>query len=151
MYKWGLRLFCAMAGISIGLGGYTFYYAQGYSYMSNDPKACVNCHIMREEYNGWLKSGHHGFATCNDCHLPAKGLMKWAIKAENGFWHSKSFTFQDFAEPIRVRPHNKRVILDNCVRCHQGLVDHITPPAGSREEGDGCVKCHSSVGHGARE
>ncbi|MEK8022447.1 MAG: cytochrome c nitrite reductase small subunit [Candidatus Hydrogenedentota bacterium] len=150
-YKWAIRLFCLLAGLCTGLGGYTFYYAKGYSYLSNDPKACVNCHIMREEYDGWLKSGHHGVATCNDCHLPAHGLSKWIIKAENGFWHSKSFTLQDFHEPIRVRPHNLRVIRQNCVRCHMGLVNQITPHAGVDEDDEGCIRCHRGVGHGARE
>ena len=33
-------------GIAIGLGSYTFVYARGYSYLTNDPAACANCHIM---------------------------------------------------------------------------------------------------------
>ena len=36
-----------MVGLLVGIGSYTFYYAQGASYLSNDPRACVNCHIMR--------------------------------------------------------------------------------------------------------
>jgi len=31
-------------GVVGGTGGYTFYYAEGASYLSNDPTACINCH-----------------------------------------------------------------------------------------------------------
>jgi cytochrome c nitrite reductase small subunit len=147
----GLRLIIALFGILIGVSGYTFIYARGYSYLSNDPAACVNCHIMRDEYDGWLKGPHHAAATCNDCHLPHTGLMKYVIKAENGFWHSKGFTFQDFHEPIRVRPHNRRVLVHNCIRCHQGLVNGILPHEGTPQDDESCIRCHNEVGHGAAE
>lgn len=39
-----------MLGVLVGVGGYTFYYAKGASDLSNDPAACVNCHIMREQW-----------------------------------------------------------------------------------------------------
>ena len=32
----------------VGLGLYTFVYAKGYSYLSNDPQGCANCHVMQE-------------------------------------------------------------------------------------------------------
>ena len=80
---------------------------EGFSYLSNDPKACVNCHIMRDHYDGWQKASHHAVATCNDCHTPHDSLSpSTSSKAENGFWHSKGFTLQDFHEPIRIRPRN---------------------------------------------
>jgi hypothetical protein len=43
----GLLLAGAAGGV-FGLGGYTFVYAEGGSYFSDDPRACVNCHVMRE-------------------------------------------------------------------------------------------------------
>ncbi len=60
---------CVLAGVVLGLGLYTFWYARGLSYFSSDPRACVNCHIMREQYDGWQKSSHSAFATCNACHV----------------------------------------------------------------------------------
>ncbi|MSQ95865.1 MAG: hypothetical protein EXR98_15100 [Gemmataceae bacterium] len=50
--RWTLLL-CAIVGPVLGLGVFTFWYAQGGSYFSSDPKACVNCHIMRDEYGFW--------------------------------------------------------------------------------------------------
>ncbi|RYE57570.1 MAG: hypothetical protein EOP20_07245, partial [Hyphomicrobiales bacterium] len=58
-------------GAAVGLGGYTFVYAKGASYLGNDPNACANCHVMQDHLDGWYKSSHRSVATCNDCHTPA--------------------------------------------------------------------------------
>src|SRR3954466_10058793 len=78
-----------LAGVLLGTGTYTVRYAEGFSYLSPDPKACVNCHVMREQYDGWQHASHHAVATCNDCHVPPAFVPKYLVKAENGFWHSK--------------------------------------------------------------
>jgi cytochrome c nitrite reductase small subunit len=39
-------------GVAFGLGLFTFFYAEGFSYFSNDPAACINCHIMRDQFEG---------------------------------------------------------------------------------------------------
>src|SRR5215510_1754038 len=109
-------------GVLLGLGGYTFRYAEGLSYFSKDPRACVNCHIMRPQYDAWQKASHHGVATCNDCHLPIGFLAKWLAKASNGYHHSKGFTFQDFEEPIRIKARNSSILQENCMRCHEPMV-----------------------------
>jgi len=140
---------CVGFGIVVGLGGYTFHYAEGLSYLSNDPRACVNCHIMRDHYDGWQHASHHAVATCNDCHTPHDLVGKYVSKAENGFWHSKGFTLQDFPEPIRIRPHNAAILQHNCVECHEGLVSELLRrPTPTGFEGPGCVHCHPAVGHG---
>jgi cytochrome c nitrite reductase small subunit len=59
-----------LAGMLLALGGYAFVYAKGYSYLSNNPTACANCHAMGTQYEAWIKSSHHSAATCNDCHTP---------------------------------------------------------------------------------
>jgi cytochrome c nitrite reductase small subunit len=148
-----LRFFLVVAvvwsvGVLLGLGAYTFHYAEGLSYFSNDPKACVNCHIMRDQYDGWLKSSHHAVATCNDCHTPHEFIPKYLSKAENGFWHSKGFTLQDFHEPIQIRPVNSAVLQQNCVSCHSSLVSGLDPHAGDQRRMMDCVHCHRDVGHG---
>jgi cytochrome c nitrite reductase small subunit len=140
-------LACVAVGVTLGSGGYTFYYGQGLSYLSNDPKACMNCHIMRDHYDGWAKGSHHAHATCNDCHTPHSFFAKYWVKAENGVWHSKGFTLQDFHEPIRIRAKNSRVLQHNCIECHRGVVEDII----GHDENDvttSCVRCHATVGHG---
>ena len=91
-------------GVALGLGGYTFAYARGWAYLTNDPRACANCHVMNEQYDGWIKSSHRSVAVCNDCHVPHAVFAKYATKASNGFWHSYYFTTGNFPEPIRALP-----------------------------------------------
>lgn len=138
----------SMTGLLAGLGTYTFTYAHGLSYFSNDPRACVNCHIMREQFDGWQKSPHHAVASCNDCHTPHAFIPKYLSKAENGFWHSKGFTLQDFHEPIMIRRHNVAVLQQNCVGCHQQIVDGINTHPGDPQKMLDCLHCHREVGHG---
>ena len=92
-----------LLGLLAGVGGYTLLYAEGLSYMSADPKVCVNCHIMQPQYDSWQKASHHTVATCVDCHLPHSFIGKYLAKAENGYHHSKAFTLQDFHEPILIK------------------------------------------------
>jgi cytochrome c nitrite reductase small subunit len=137
-----------LAGVLLGIGTFTVRYAEGLSYLSNDPRACVNCHIMREQYDGWQKASHHAVANCNDCHVPHETVPKYLVKAENGFWHSKGFTLQDFPEPIRLRPVSSNVLQTNCVHCHHDLVNDILGHGSTGSETTNCVHCHAAVGHG---
>ena len=87
-------------------------------------------------------------ATCNDCHVPHRTIPKYLVKAENGFWHSKGFTLQDFPEPIRLRPVSLKILQTNCVHCHHDLVNDILGHGSTDSETTNCVHCHAAVGHG---
>ncbi len=138
----------ALVGVLGGAGLVTFRDAKGLSYLSDDPAACANCHVMREVLDGWQKGPHHGVAVCNDCHTPAGFLPKYFVKAKNGWHHSKAFTTQDFHEPIRMTASNARVLQDNCVRCHADVVAGIGAQADDPADDVRCVRCHAGVGHG---
>lgn len=133
-------------GVALGVGAYTFGYAKGWSYLTNNPAACANCHIMWDQYDAWHKASHRSVATCNDCHTPAALIPKYLVKAENGFWHSFYFTTGTFDDPIRARAVSVRVIEDNCRRCHAEIVDQIDPRAVHGREME-CIRCHRDVGH----
>jgi cytochrome c nitrite reductase small subunit len=135
-------------GAAAGVGGFTFRYAEGLSYMSDDPRACVNCHIMNEQYDAWRKSSHHAAATCNDCHVPQDFVGKYLAKASNGYHHSKGFTLQNFHEPIMIKPKNSQILQDNCLRCHGGLVHEVVRGSTYASGAIRCVHCHRGVGHG---
>jgi cytochrome c nitrite reductase small subunit len=144
-----------LMGTLLGSGIYTFVSAKGLSYLSNDPAACTNCHVMREQYEGWLHGSHHAVAGCNDCHLPQGNLLaKLAVKASNGYHHSRAFTLMDFPDPIRIKAGNAEVLEANCVRCHAAMINELTAHGGLGLAGPhgpdlyGCVKCHAGVGHG---
>ena len=135
-------------GLAVGVGLYTFVYAKGYSYMSNDPMACANCHVMQEQYDGWQKASHHTVATCNDCHTPHNFFGKYYVKASNGFWHSYYFTTDTFHEPIQIRGSNLEVAEQSCRYCHQQMVESITVSHRDTDmESVSCIRCHRNVGH----
>jgi cytochrome c nitrite reductase small subunit len=134
-----------------GVGAYTFHFADGLAYFSNDPNACANCHIMRDHLDSWQKSSHHARAVCNDCHTPPGLVQKLVTKADNGWNHSVKFTLQNFDDPIRIRAVNLERLEENCLRCHQDLVGDIRAAAGHGGEAEmRCVHCHAGVGHGPR-
>ena len=132
-------------GICIGLGSYTFYYARAYSYLFDNPGACINCHVMKEHYEAWENSSHHSVAVCNDCHLPHHNMVnKYFSKGLIGSRHSFYFTFGNFPEPIRIGKESRKIAEENCIRCHTHMVGDINETHKEKLE---CTSCHDSVGH----
>lgn len=143
---WIIIAFAGLFGGIVGLGGFTFNYASGLSYLSNDPAACVNCHVMREQWDGWNRGPHHAVATCNDCHTPHDSIVsKYAIKALNGFRHSLAFTTGNFPEPIQITPMDEDIARTACLYCHGALTNDMNH-ANTAEPTD-CLRCHQGVGH----
>ena len=138
-----------LAGLLVGLGIYTFVYAKGYSYLTNNPQACTNCHVMRTQYDGWVKSSHRNAATCNDCHTPHNLIGKYAVKLNNGFWHSFYFTSGHYPDTIRITEFDEEVVEAACRRCHQNITTAIAASVthAKGEEGFDCTRCHGEVGH----
>ncbi|MCE9672631.1 cytochrome c nitrite reductase small subunit [Myxococcus stipitatus] len=161
----GAAVLAVLVGTAVGAAGYTFVYARGASYLTDDPAACANCHVMNEQYDGWVKGSHHAVAVCNDCHTPHDFFGKYLAKAINGWHHSVAFTTGDFHEPIHLGARNLGVTEAACRSCHQDIVHAIEPgllvrvearrPEDSGgelhpppEEGTmSCLRCHRSVGH----
>lgn len=135
-----------LGGAAVGIGSYTFFYAKGWSYLTNDPSACANCHIMQNHYDAWVKSSHRSVATCNDCHTPPDLIGKYYTKADHGFWHSYAFTTGDFHEPIFMKATSRAVVQAACRRCHQPIIEAIEVPGAHGGQID-CFRCHSAVGH----
>jgi cytochrome c nitrite reductase small subunit len=143
-----LRVLTAtVVGVAAGVGLYTFGYAKGASYLTDDPRACANCHVMEEQLSGWTKSSHRSVAACNDCHTPPGLIPKYAVKALNGFNHSFAFTSGRFPEPIQITPRNRRVTEAACRKCHAAIVDAIDAHAEGPREELACLGCHRNVGH----
>jgi cytochrome c nitrite reductase small subunit len=143
-------LLAAAVGAVAGFGAFTFRYGEGLSYFSTDPRACANCHIMNDQYWSWSQGPHHAAAKCVECHLPHDFVSKYIAKADNGYRHSKGFTFLDFHEPIQIKPRNSAILQENCMRCHQDFVHEIVRGGGGRAGESQCVHCHRGAGHGAR-
>jgi len=152
-HKW-LWLKCGLAGLFVGLVLYTVYVSRVWSYASNDPDVCVNCHIMGSYYQAWANSSHKNAATCNDCHVPHDNLIrKYAFKAVDGLYHAGVFTARGERQAIRSRSASSEVIFQNCVRCHTQLVTEFTKMYGNYEDvlkgnANACWDCHPQIPHG---
>jgi cytochrome c nitrite reductase small subunit len=142
----GAVLAGALVGVAVGIGSFTFIYAEGMSYMTDDPSACANCHIMQGHLDAWAKSSHQRVAVCNDCHAPDDFLGKYYTKGINGLHHSVAFVSGWFHEPIRMTQRNVRVTEAACRRCHEDIVWMIDHP-GTGSEQLSCIQCHRNVGH----
>lgn len=145
-----------LVGGVVGAASFTFASARGTAYLTNDPAACANCHVMNEQYAGWRKASHRNVAVCNDCHAPHDFFGKYATKALNGWHHSVAFTTGDFHEPIRISERNREITEGQCRYCHADIVQAIDPAPGNGSTGTSahaggerlsCIRCHSSVGH----
>lgn len=144
-----LGTFLALSlGTAVGIGGFTFVYGRGASYLTNDPGACVNCHVMNPQYSGWLQSSHRSVAVCNDCHAPHDLVGKYWTKARNGWHHSSAFTTGRFPDQLVITPANRAVTEGACRYCHADLVAAVDGPMGDQPRE--CLTCHSDVGHRGR-
>ena len=161
--QWWALAAAAGLGLAAGLGVFTFGYARGASYLTNDPAACANCHVMAEHFAAWQRGSHRVAATCNDCHTPHNFAGKYATKALNGFWHSFYFTTGRYPDPLRITERNRKITESACRHCHQPVVDAIDPAivaaraasfagdAGAHADAQlSCIRCHTYVGHWVR-
>ena len=137
-----------LIGTVSGVGAYTFVYARGYSYLTNNPAACANCHVMQDHFDAWTRASHRAVAVCNDCHTPPGFIPKYITKAQNGFWHSFYFTTGRYPDPLRITPRNARVTETACRKCHGELTESIDfGHRGGAGMDVSCAACHSDVGH----
>jgi cytochrome c nitrite reductase small subunit len=132
-------------GAILGLGGFTFIYADGFSYLGSNPKTCANCHVMQDAYDGWSHSSHKSVAHCVDCHAPHNVVEKYAVKGISGAKDMVAFTLDIIPDPIHIRSFSKGIVQDQCIYCHQDMVEPISY-AGSAHPTD-CLRCHARVGH----
>lgn len=139
-------------GAAVGMGGYTFVYADGGSYLSNAPAACANCHVMDEHHAAWMKGSHREVATCNDCHTPQGTVSRYLAKARSGLAHSVAFTAGGYPDRLTITNWGGQVAEQACRTCHAPMTAAIDAAHGGGEGEDGlsCVHCHADVGHQVR-
>jgi cytochrome c nitrite reductase small subunit len=142
-----LMVMVSLVAIPFGSALYTFHYAQGASYLSADPNACMNCHVMREIFDDWSRGEHAHAATCNDCHVPRDFVGKWYTEAENGWSHSLAMTLGNVPPNISARPVSRQVALANCAQCHAPLLGDTLHGGSTETERLDCLHCHRSIGH----
>ncbi len=152
-HRWRTAVIIAAAAF-IGLGFYILNVSNAASYLSDDPQACVNCHIMTPQYVTWKHSSHARVAHCNDCHVPHNNAVnKYFFKAKDGLYHASIFTLRAEPEVIRAKSASIKVIQNNCIRCHQEQVTDakmagFVEDHHSKRTDRTCWECHREVPHG---
>lgn len=144
----------ALVGVMIGLMGYIFYISKAHSYLSDNPRACINCHIMAPEYSTWFHSSHGRNTVCNDCHVPHDNFFrKYYFKASDGIRHASMFALRLEPQVIRIRKPGETIVQENCIRCHSELnsvvgTAEVTAKMAHEDNGKLCWECHTDVPHG---
>ncbi|MBI5647413.1 MAG: cytochrome c nitrite reductase small subunit [Ignavibacteriae bacterium] len=143
-----------LLGILVGLGGVVLHISNATSYMSNDPAACMNCHVMAPQYATWQHGSHGRVATCNDCHVPQDNIVRtYAFKAQDGLRHATMFTLRLEPQVIQIKEAGADAVQENCKRCHDKLLHTVsltsmTGHDARAGEGVYCWHCHREVPHG---
>jgi cytochrome c nitrite reductase small subunit len=139
-----------LVGIMVGFIAFLAYISRFHNYLGEDPKTCINCHVMTSQYASWLHSSHRETATCTDCHVPHDNIIsKYLFKANDGMRHATIFTLRLEPQVIRIRESAIPVVQKNCTRCH-GSLFHGPPASGMAVDiADRlCWDCHREVPHG---
>lgn len=151
--KWRPAAIVAVASF-IGMGLYVVKLSNAASYLSDDPQACVNCHLMTPQFVTWNHSSHREVAHCNDCHVPHNNVFnKYYFKAKDGLYHASIFTLRAEPQVIKAKEPSVEVIQDNCIRCHSDqvtdakLVGYVEDHFEKRTDRT-CWTCHREVPHG---
>ena len=149
------RFFINMLIASIvGLAVFLIYESKAPSYLSDNPKTCVNCHIMAPQYATYAHSSHREWANCNDCHVPHNNVInKYYFKAKDGIRHASMFTLRKEPQVIFIHEAGQEVVQDNCIRCHSDLLDDpkllLRTDVYQHERSERpCWECHREVPHG---
>lgn len=143
-----------ITGAFVGLFIYTFFTSRAYSYLSDNPRTCVNCHLMSPYYATWSHSSHSRNTTCVDCHVPHNNIFnKYYFKAKDGLRHSAVFTIRGEQTALQAIPASSQVIMNNCIRCHTQLnqefvkTGHMDWKETKANNGHACWDCHRETAH----
>ncbi len=145
---------CSVVAV-VGMFFYLAAISKMFSYLSSDPKVCINCHTMNTHFATWQHSSHRERATCVDCHLPPSFINKMISKTRDGYNHSFAMTFKTYGYNLRVSDDAARRIQDNCISCHKYIVSQMLDNAKLYDKteshvqmGRKCWDCHRGVPHG---
>ncbi|TVR75209.1 MAG: cytochrome c nitrite reductase small subunit [Marinilabiliales bacterium] len=143
-----------LLGVFTGIALLVFHASEAQSYISDKPETCINCHVMYPQYASWAKSSHRETATCAECHVPQDNVFsKYYVKGTDGMRHAYVFTARAEPQTIEIKQRGINVVQDNCIRCHQDLVEmtrlvEVTGRNHLEGEGHRCWDCHRDVPHG---
>ena len=148
-----------LAGVALGVALVLVRLANATSYLSDDPQACINCHVMTDAYASWQRGSHGHTAVCIDCHVPHSSFVaKYAYKGQDGLKHSYVFTRRREPQVLGLSARAVPVVQANCIRCHSHqvmMISSVAQPPSAEEPTPPevavpqrhCWDCHQGV-HG---
>jgi cytochrome c nitrite reductase small subunit len=151
--QWQIPVIILM-GVFVGMGFFIFRASRAYSYLSDDPATCMNCHIMAPQYATWSHSSHREVTNCNECHVPHDNVFrKYFFKAKDGMRHATIFTLRAEPQVIFIKDAGIEVVQENCIRCHIKLISDskllTRTDAYEHFRSDRlCWDCHRETPHG---
>jgi cytochrome c nitrite reductase small subunit len=132
----------ALAGAACGLGLVFAVVFKAAAFLGDSPEACVTCHVMKTPYVTWEKGSHARTAHCNDCHIPHDNIFKkYAYKNKSGMWDMMVFFSRREPQVINVTENSKKVIRENCMRCHERATQVM---AVYNQTDRFCADCHQT-------
>lgn len=148
--RWRLPVII-ITGAFVGLFLFLFRISEASSYISDDQQVCINCHIMNPQFATWSHSAHRTVTNCNECHVPHNNVVnKYYFKAKDGLRHATIFSLRSEPEVIYIRDAGRRVVHENCLRCHgnlfsdgPGMSYEVMKDRKDRE----CLDCHRYSPH----
>jgi cytochrome c nitrite reductase small subunit len=108
---------------------------------SGEPNFCAGCHVMEAEFEAWAHVGAHRRIKCVDCHLPNQNqYVHYLWKSIDGLKDAYMFYSGQVTDDIELTAHGRKVLQENCIRCHSTTVMMI-------DTGRDCWKCHRGLQH----
>ncbi len=141
-WRWPLLV---LVGVALGIAVLVGRLSNATSYLSDEPEACLNCHVMTNAYATWQRGSHARVAKCTDCHLPQVGpVTQTSFKAQDGMRHSYAFTLRLEPEVLHLNTKAVPVVQANCLRCHENQFFMVRLAESAERP---CWDCHQSM-HG---
>ena len=136
----------AFFGVAAGAGLLLVRLSEMPSYLSDASTNCINCHIMRPQYDSWQHNIHREAASCDGCHVPHDSLLRrYTFQAKDGLRHATIFTLRREPQSIRAIDASAKTIQENCLRCHGEFLANTFMLLDSDRR---CTDCHREVPHG---
>ena len=137
-----IKRYLAVAGGLFVVMLFMFFGPPGLYSKSAQPDFCNSCHVMNSQHEAWYLTGLHRNIKCVDCHLPNTGTLRHLFwKGVTGGKDLVMFHSGLYSDRIGISSHGKKVVQENCERCHEGMVSVM------KTDGRNCWSCHRQVNH----
>lgn len=114
-----------------------------YEHTSTTEYCGTSCHIMKPAYETQFHNVHREeLVGCKDCHIPHDNIPYALVY--KGYSGAKDIYKNAFDPPdvLHTTEWSRTVIQDNCLRCHQTVVEKVAIADGKR-----CFECHRGIPH----